>query len=237
MRDPEALTRMAEATNRFVATVRSLTGQETRQPSLVPPWTRGHVVTHVARATDSLCRLLRSARTGVETPQYTSMEARAAEIEAGADRPVEALVADVLDTAARFDREIRALPPTAWQAEVRMRTGELRTPADLILTRIRELEVHHADLAAGYTFEDIPPDTARWIIDDIVAALRRRTDVPPMTIKATDTDLTHTLTPAPNAGPTVSGPQAALLAWLTGRAEDAPLQATPGDLPPPPFWI
>lgn len=43
-----------------------------------------------------------------------------------------------------------------------------------------------------------------------------------------------TLTPAPNAGLTVSGPQAALLAWLTGRAKDAPLQATPGDLPPPP---
>ncbi|OEJ93882.1 hypothetical protein J116_004750 [Streptomyces thermolilacinus SPC6] len=228
---------MKASANRFITTVRSLTDEEARGTTLIPPWTRGHVVTHVARATDSLCRLLRSARTGLETPQYASMEARAAEIEAGAHRPVEALVADVLDAEARFDREIRALPPEAWRKEVRMRTGEHRTPAGLILTRIRELEVHHADLAAGYTFAHIPEVTARWIIDDIVAALHRRTDVHPLTIKSTDTALTHTLSPATNEGPTVSGPQAALLAWLSGRATPTSLTATPDNVPPPPTWI
>ncbi|CAL9563770.1 maleylpyruvate isomerase family mycothiol-dependent enzyme [Streptomyces sp. enrichment culture] len=237
MRDPEALADMEASTNRFITTVRSLTDEQVRGETLIPPWTRGHVVTHVARATDSLCRLLRSARTGVETPQYASMEARAAEIEAGADRPAGVLVADVLDAAARFDREIRALPPEAWRKEVRLRTGEHRTPAGLILTRVRELEVHHADLAAGYAFADIPGDTARWIIDDIVAALRRRTDVQPLTIESTDTDLTRTLSPGTDEGPTVSGPQAALLAWLSGRATPASLTAVPGDVPPPPTWI
>ncbi|MEU3448096.1 maleylpyruvate isomerase family mycothiol-dependent enzyme [Streptomyces thermolilacinus] len=159
------------------------------------------------------------------------------EIEAGADRPVEVLVADVLDAAARFDQEVRALPPEAWRKEVRLRTGEHRTPAGLILTPVRELEVHHADLAAGYTFADIPGDTVRWIIDDIVAALRRRADVPPLTIESTDTDLTRALAPGTHEGPTVSGPQAALLAWLSGRATPASLTAAPGDVPPPPTWI
>lgn len=37
--------------------------------------------------------------------------------------------------------------------------------------------MHHADLAAGYTFADVPPEAARWIIDDIVAAQRRRSGV------------------------------------------------------------
>ncbi|MFF9179593.1 hypothetical protein [Streptomyces misionensis] len=56
------------------------------------------------------------------------MDARAAEIDAGAGRAV----ADVRDTAARFETAVRALPPAARPAEVRMRTGELRTPTALI---------------------------------------------------------------------------------------------------------
>ncbi|GHD25992.1 maleylpyruvate isomerase N-terminal domain-containing protein [Streptomyces galbus] len=62
---------------------------------------------------------------------------RAAEIEAGARRPVAELVADVRATAARFEEAVRALPPAAWHAEVRMRTGEWRTPATLVPTRLR----------------------------------------------------------------------------------------------------
>ncbi|WP_328512071.1 maleylpyruvate isomerase family mycothiol-dependent enzyme [Streptomyces sp. NBC_00376] len=150
-----------ESTERFIATVRTLSDAQIRQPSLVPPWTRGHTITHVARAGDSLCRLLAWARSVVETPQYSSMESRAAEIDAGAARPTAELVADVAAGADRFAEAVRALPEDAWQAEVRMRTGELRTPHTLVPARLRELEVHHADLAAGYGFADIPPAAAR----------------------------------------------------------------------------
>ncbi|MEV7158259.1 hypothetical protein AB0N77_27125 [Streptomyces misionensis] len=68
----------------------------------------------------------------METPQYTSMDTRAAEIDAGVGRAVADLVADVRDTAARFETAVRDLPPAARPAEVRMRTGELRTPTALI---------------------------------------------------------------------------------------------------------
>ncbi|MFB7599745.1 maleylpyruvate isomerase N-terminal domain-containing protein [Streptomyces sp. NPDC056160] len=151
---------VAASTDRFVATVAALTDAQAAGGTLVPPWTRGHVVTHVARAADSLSRLLSWARTGVETPQYASMDARAAEIEAGAGRPVADLVADVRDSAARFEAAVRALPPAAWHYEVRMRTGEPRTPATLISTRLRELEVHHADWmpnTASRTYRPTPP--------------------------------------------------------------------------------
>ncbi|GGX13918.1 maleylpyruvate isomerase family mycothiol-dependent enzyme [Streptomyces noursei] len=172
------------------------------------------VITHVARATDSLRRLLTWARTGVETPQYTSVDAQAAEIEAGARRPVRELAADVVATAERFDHAVRTLPDAAWYHEVRMRTGEPRTPGTLVPTRLRELEVHHADLAAGYTFADIPPQAGRWIIEDLLEAQRRRADVPPLRIEATDTGLTQELG---TGGPTITGTQADLLGWLTGR--------------------
>jgi len=62
------------------------------------------------------------------------MDTRAAEIDAGVGRAVADLVADVRDTAARFETAVRDLPPAAWPAEVRTRTGELRTPTALIRT-------------------------------------------------------------------------------------------------------
>ncbi|MFH8682908.1 maleylpyruvate isomerase family mycothiol-dependent enzyme [Streptomyces lydicus] len=231
----EMLGRIATSTDRFVRTVTTLTDADIRGATLVPPWTRGHVITHVARAADSLCRLLTWARTGVETPQYTGMDARAAEIEAGARRPVDALVADVLASAARFDDAVRSLPDAAWTYEVRMRTGEPRTPAALMVSRLRELEVHHADLATGYTFADIPPEAARWIIDDLVEAQRRRDGTPPLRIEATDTGLSRELG---SGGPTVRGSQADLLGWLTGRTGGATLTTTaPGPVPDAPYWI
>ncbi|TWV55418.1 maleylpyruvate isomerase family mycothiol-dependent enzyme [Streptomyces misionensis] len=230
-----ALDPVTASTDRFVATVASLADAQVTGDTLISPWTRGHVITHVARATDSLCRLLAWARTGVETPQYASMDARAAEIEAGARRPVADLVADVRDTAARFEEAVRALPPAAWHTQVRMRTGEPRTPASLIPTRLRELEIHHADLDAGYGFSDIPADAARWIVDDIVEALARRPKTPPLRLEATDTGLVHALG---TGGPTVSGRQADLLAWLSGRSSGTGLTAFGADeVPAAPFWI
>ncbi|MEU3838636.1 maleylpyruvate isomerase family mycothiol-dependent enzyme [Streptomyces sp. NPDC028635] len=235
MHDLGALDPINASTDRFIATVASLTDAQVDGDTLVPPWTRGHVITHVARAAESLCRLLTWARTGVETPQYASMEARAAEIEAGARRPVTDLVADLRDTAARFEEAVRALPPAAWHGEVRMRTGELRTPSTLVPTRLRELEIHHADLDAGYGFADIPADAAQWILDDIVEALARRPQTPALRLEATDTGLVHTLG---TGGPTVSGRQADLLAWLSGRSPGTRLVASGTDtVPPAPFWI
>ncbi|WP_406251703.1 maleylpyruvate isomerase family mycothiol-dependent enzyme [Streptomyces cyaneofuscatus] len=234
-RHADALDPVNASTDRFLRTVEALTEADAAGPTLIPPWTRGHVITHVARAADSLCRLLTWARTGVETPQYASMDARAAEIEAGAGRPVAELLADSAESAARFDEAVRSLSPAAWERPVRMRTGELRTAAELVPTRLRELEVHHADLAAGYTFDDVPPEAARWIIDDLVAAQRRRSGVPPLRIEATDTGLTHELG---SGGPTVSGPQADLLGWLTGRTGGSGLTSSDsGAVPGAPYWI
>ncbi|WP_196223793.1 maleylpyruvate isomerase N-terminal domain-containing protein, partial [Nocardia seriolae] len=184
------------STRRFVTTVESLTDADLSGASLIPPWTRGHVITHVCRATDSLIRLLTWARTGIETPQYASMEARAAEIEAGAPRPVAIQLADLLETADRFADAVRALPPPreAWDRTVRPRTGEPRTPETLIPMGLRELEIHHTDLNAGYTFTDIPQDAARWILDDIADAFSRRTPASPsLLLRATDTDFQRDL--------------------------------------------
>jgi maleylpyruvate isomerase len=223
------------STERFLESVRSLSDAQIAETTLIPPWIRGHVITHVARAADSYRRLLAGAIDGVETPQYPSMAFRADQIEAGARRSVVELVSDVAESSTLFEQVMRTLPEHAWHSEVRMRPGELRRPAALPLIRLREVEVHHVDLAVGYTFADIAPDTARWIIDDILMVLGRRPEIPALRLDATDTGLSREL----GAGaPSIRGTQADLLAWLSGRSPGADLSADgAGPVPGAQYWI
>ncbi|MFZ0215410.1 MAG: maleylpyruvate isomerase N-terminal domain-containing protein, partial [Candidatus Dormiibacterota bacterium] len=52
------------------------------QPTALPGWTRGHLLTHLARQAEGFGRLLAWARTGVRTPMYESWERRNADIAA-----------------------------------------------------------------------------------------------------------------------------------------------------------
>ncbi|MGW4351873.1 maleylpyruvate isomerase family mycothiol-dependent enzyme [Nocardia sp. NPDC004582] len=233
---------IAASTERFVATVERLADDQVRAETLIPPWTRGHVITHICRAGDSLMRLLSWARTGIEVPQYPSMEARAAEIEAGAERSVAELVADLADNSVRFADAVRALPEEGWRRSVRTRTGESRTAETLIPMRLRELEIHHVDLDAGYAFSDIPVAAARWILDDIADALDRRgADCPALRLRATDSGFARDPgTPETRDRIGVIGTQADLLAWLSGRvpAANTDLAADGADtVPVAPVWI
>lgn len=143
-----------EATDRLIATIGRMTEEEVRAPSLLPGWTRGHVITHVARNADGLRNLLTWARTGVVTPAYASQEARNAEIEEGAHRPVDILLADVAESAAAFNAEAASLSDDDWKAEVDVLGGP-KFAADLIIPRrLAEVELHHTDLGTGYKASD-----------------------------------------------------------------------------------
>ena len=92
-------------------TAERLTDGQAREASLLPGWSRGHVLTHIARNADGLSNLLVWARTGIETPQYPSRQAREDGIEAGAHRPAAELSADVAQSATEFADEVAACPP------------------------------------------------------------------------------------------------------------------------------
>ena len=223
------------STDLFLASVDALRDSQAREPTLLPDWTRGHLITHVARAAESLCRLLDWARTGVEQQQYASPDARAREIESGARRSVQALAADVRATATLFDDTVRALPKAAWSVEVTTRTGERRTPSGIVFIRLRELEIHHVDLAVGYTFADIPEPVAASLIDDILTTVGGRPATSPLRIRAEDVDLEREIG---SGGPVISGSQADLLAWLSGRSPGTGLTARgAAEVPVAPTWI
>ena len=86
------------ATGRLLDTLAGLTDAQARQPSSLPGWSRGHLITHVARNADGMCNLLHWARTGEPRPMYREPDGRAADIEAGSGRPAAELARDVADS-------------------------------------------------------------------------------------------------------------------------------------------
>src|ERR1700734_1919929 len=145
-----------ESTGRLLAGTAAITDARAREPSLLPGWTRGHLLTHLARNAAGLRNLLTWARTGVMTPQYPSAAARDEDIEAGAGRSAAELRADVAESAAALAAEAASLPEAAWQASVHGIHGKAH-PARFTLTRrLSEVEIHHVDLDIGYQVGDWP---------------------------------------------------------------------------------
>ncbi len=121
--DPDALaaelrSRVEEAAKRLEQTAAETTDDQARAPSQLPDWSRGHVLTHLARNADGLRNLLVWARTGVETPQYPSVQARNDGIEAGAGRRAAELAADIAESAAQFAAEAARLSGADWTVQV-----------------------------------------------------------------------------------------------------------------------
>jgi maleylpyruvate isomerase len=243
----QSLARISDATGRLGAAADGLTDEQAAAPSLLPGWTRGHVLTHVARNADGLANLLRWARTGSRIPMYPS-------------RPARELAADVRDSAAAFAAEAGRLDDDAWSATVEPLAGG-PIPASVVpLMRLCEVEIHHLDLGTGYGHRDWPDGFADETLAGVAPSFQGRSDVPPCRVTVTGgpsyligpdagEDGTGTGGPAaagPGAaaaadgGPTVPevcGPAHEVLAWLIGRDAGAGLQVrSASSLPVLPAW-
>jgi maleylpyruvate isomerase len=228
---------VAEATTRLLDTVRGLGEADVTEPSLLPGWTRGHVLAHLARNADGLVNLLLWARTGIETPQYPSQSIRDSDIEAGAPRPLAEQLTDNEAAANRWLDLAQTMPATAWEAVVRTRQGRPIAATEVLWMRLQEVEIHDVDLAVGYQPDDWPIEFVTRLLPRAVADLTKAAAAdtesnPTFEVHTTDTDFTATIgTAAPSR--TISGSANSLLAWLLGRSDGADLT---GDLPALPAW-
>ncbi len=149
-----------DATQRLLGTARGMTEPDLRAPSLLPGWTRAHVLAHLARSADAMRNLMISARSGEDRPAYASAGARAAGIEQGAQLKPADLVADVVGSAMAFRTLTRQLSAEAWQYQVQI-LGSAPFPVGQLLTRrLVEVELHHCDLGLGYRPADWPASFA-----------------------------------------------------------------------------
>jgi maleylpyruvate isomerase len=162
-----------DATQRLLGTARVIAEADLRQPSLLPGWTRAHVLAHLARNADALRNLLVGARSGQQRPAYASPQAREADIEHGAGQRAKALMADVADSAMALRTVSRQLPDDAWRFPVRIMDSEPFPAAQLLTRRLVEVELHHGDLGTGYGPADWPAAFAAMDLAEPMRSLRQ----------------------------------------------------------------
>lgn len=227
--DPQgAFALLPDATNRLVRTVDGLDDDALGEPSGLPGWTRAHVVAHLALNAEGMARVLQAQTAGEPTTMYDSDEARDGDIEA-------------LATAERAELRERFLAgttlvsdavdhfPDEWWGETFDRTpgGRPIRYAAVPGMRLREVEIHHVDLATGFG----PTGWSDAFAAHLVSAMvKRKPSDEGFRVLATDLARTWEVGEDPGET-TVSGPAGDLAWWLTGRPPADSLTCSTGDLP------
>jgi maleylpyruvate isomerase len=229
------LPRVTDSAGRVRATVDRLSEAELRGPSRLPGWSRAHVLAHLSRGADSRVRLLEAARTGRAIRQYPDEAYRDREIEQWARRSLSELVADFRRADERLRAAIADHPADCWGRNVCWLGAGERSVDDVVPSRLRELEVHHVDLDAGYGPQDWPD----WFVQDelpgVVADLRDRPEVTDLRLVVSGEGAAYQFGARPTR--TVEGAADELLAWLMGRGDGGGLTVEPaGPLPRLPDW-
>ncbi|WAX59050.1 maleylpyruvate isomerase family mycothiol-dependent enzyme [Jatrophihabitans cynanchi] len=193
---------------------------DVRAPSLLPGWSRAHVLTHLARNADGIFATVTGALRGERVPRYPhGPQGRNADIEAGAERSAETLLADVRSSADALDRLFGEVAGTdGWQLQC-----DDRTIGAYLTARWREVEIHRVDLAGSYTADRWPAEFVDYLLPLLVESLADRATG---ALRVTVTDAgsrsaglpgTSWSVDGPGAVQQVSGPDWALLAWALGR--------------------
>jgi maleylpyruvate isomerase len=149
----------------FLDATAGLGDEEVRRPSLLPGWTRAHVLSHLARSGEADARTVLGAIRGEVLDKYPGgEEERAAAIEAGSGRGAAALRADLVATQRTLTDAWRAVEDGMWGRLTRTPMGP-RTVAGTVPARRREILVHLVDLDVGVTPVDLPPDYVEADLD------------------------------------------------------------------------
>ncbi len=179
------------AHQRLLRTVAGIDDDVVRQPSGLPGWSVGHVLTHLARNADGHTRRLDAALHGEEVPRYPGgFEQRDGEIDSGASRPAAEIVSDVRESSVRLEETWDRSTAAGWP-NAELLAGDHFPTSGSPLRRLREVEMHHVDLRLGYGIESWPDDYVAWELPETLKRLPQR-------IRTT-------------------AAAKALLAWLTGR--------------------
>lgn len=168
-------------------------------PSALPGWTKGVLITHIARNAESHRRLFDGAALGEVWQQYEGgVTGRTDGIEAGRG----AELASVLDDVHHATEQLEvAWATTDWIGSGH-RTLSRETPiVELPLLRAREVELHHVDLDIGYTFDDFDDTHVELELPRMELSWKRRQPAGTSSL--------------PSEALALAPPQR--LAWLTGR--------------------
>lgn len=220
---------LSEATRRLVRTADRLTDDQYAEPSGLPGWSRAHVIAHLALNAEGLAGALSGIVEGERVPMYASQEARDGDIEELAGQEPAALRGRLLGGCTDLADALAAVPEDRVGATIeRVPGGRTFTVGDVPSMRLREVEIHHADLAAGYDRSSWSPEFAAHVLDGML----HRASVP-LTARAVDLGREWEYG---EGGPVVSGTAADLAWWLSGRGAGEGVTSDGGALPQIGAW-
>jgi maleylpyruvate isomerase len=239
----------------FSRKLAELTDAELYEPSLLPGWSRAHVVAHVGYNARALTRLIEWANTGVESPMYADTSQRNHEIDFGATLPAAALRNLSAHAAVHLTVEWRDLPAEKWTVPVRTAQGRTVPVSETAWMRAREVWLHAIDLDNGGRFSHLPDEFVRRLLPEIAAMWSTRAttgadEIPALVLHPGDDDVitvTGSAQAADAAATGVAAPDATaahvygswtdLLAWATGRKDSGALDAAGAPAAHAPRWL
>ena len=225
--DPGDTTGLDASTQELTRTVDGLSAEDLAAPSLLPGWSRAHVVAHLAMNGVALAGVLDGMGRGKVVAMYASDEQRDRDIEELARVEPAELREKLWSAATAFTDQVRRMDAERWEGRFNRLPGGPTWPAvTLVATRRREVEIHHADLGTAYTHHDWPDDFVHELLDAVTVD---HGESGPFRVRATD--LGREWTVGGHGGPTVLGAGVGLGWWLTGRGRGEGLSCDADGLP------
>jgi maleylpyruvate isomerase len=221
---------LKQAELRLTRTVDALRGDDWAAPSLLPDWTRAHVVAHLALNGEALRDVLRGEVDHDRVPMYESQERRDADIaELAAAEPSE-LRERLLGTLTTFTEAVLAVPEETWERRfARTRGAEPTLPLRAVpVMRMREIEIHHADLGLDYTPDDWTQPFAELVVEGMVKRLDPDAG---FRVAPLDTPRSWDVDGVGDDPLVVTGPVRHVAWWLTGREPSPQVTSSRGALP------
>jgi maleylpyruvate isomerase len=231
MTDPEVVELLDTGTRRLVRTVDGMSDEQWEQPSLLPGWSRAHVVAHLTLNAEALSGALEGVHEGRPVPMYASDTARDADIASLATVAAPELRDRFLGSTTVLGEWVEELADNLAGHVIERTPGSDRQflAGEVGMMRTREVEIHHADLGLDYTAADWPDEFVVLLLDGRAA----NHDGPGFTAHATDLDRSWTFG---SGGPTISGAGTALGWWVTGRGTGDGLTSDDGQVPSMEPW-
>ena len=208
------------ANTRLPGLLHGLSDTAARDQSVLPGWSRAHVVAHMGGVFAALTRQIDRALDGKVVDVYDGgRPARDAGIQEGSRKPAAELVEVALAAAGGFDRVLARVGPDDWARPVRYRDG---TVLDVANAYWREVEIHSTDLRLGYTPATWSPQFCAHLLTFCSPRAPEGVEV---VLKADDGD---EWTWGSGTPVEIGGARTDLAAWAAGRT---PVGALSGPLP------
>lgn len=174
MRPDAEIVACAESHARILASLDELDDEQYHQSSLLPGWSRAHVIAHLARKTESHVWMFDGARHEDVREQALAPSMRPDDFEARVLRqPV--LLWELRSAFEQLDETLSRLPHECWD-RVAVLTAGPRTMSEVVLRHLRDVEVHHVDLDIGYSPRDWPSVFVEPELERRLSGLSHRAD-------------------------------------------------------------